>query len=226
MSTGKKARRERGRCSVMVSTSRESVSLRVFGHWRLERAFRSKCGNAGSESRHSLSFSRGISASEACSIPLAQGEGAERRQALGCLRGTPSRADDASPQALRGASRLSGDARLSALHRGGCWPGPAQRDARKASPSAPSGAGRGSGASRELRARQRAGRHILSCPCDASRRAPFGERDAVTLDGASNPSNESDGYAKRTVSKLSMKQRERCHKRCRIRATCIHRNVV
>ena len=56
-------------------------------------------------------------------------EGAERRQALGCLRGTRSRASDAGPQgeiarALRpradqlAQSAQPGDARLSALHRG------------------------------------------------------------------------------------------------------------
>jgi hypothetical protein len=70
--------------------------------------------------------------------------------------------------------------------------------------SALSGGGRGSGASRELRARQCAGRRIPLCPYDASRRAPLGGRDAATLVLDKSESNESDTYAKRTVSKLSM----------------------
>jgi hypothetical protein len=38
-------------------------------------------------------------------VPITQSEGAERRQALGCLRGTLGRASDAGPQAL--ARRLA-----------------------------------------------------------------------------------------------------------------------
>ncbi len=77
----------------------------------------------------------------------------------------------------RGAS-LARDARLPALHRGDLW-APVPRGMKQEGftvcellASARSGGGRGSGASRELRARQRAGRRIPPCPYDASRRAP------------------------------------------------------
>jgi len=112
--------------------------------------------------------------------------GAERRQALGCS-GTRRRANDVRPQAPAGALRpMTRDVRLSALHRGGCWPGPARDEASKASPSASS--------SRPLVVAEggfpeppgcclqgsSAGRRIPPCPCDASRRAPSSERDART----------------------------------------------
>jgi hypothetical protein len=70
------------------------------------------------------SFSRGIPPPSFATFPR-MNEGAERRQALGCLRGTRSRASDAGPQASTDAShpaqirlRSLRDARLSALHCG------------------------------------------------------------------------------------------------------------
>ena len=131
----------------------------------------------GPGTTHASSFSRGISSSEACQIPLTTSEGAERRQARGCS-GTRSAGRDAGPQARRDAPCVPrrplsqrGDARLSALHRGGFRPpGPLAKRGRchglalrssnwRIHASALSGGGRCSGASRES-------------ACKATRRTP------------------------------------------------------
>ena len=92
--------------------------------------------NRGQRKRH---HSREAHAPPSFAGPSSQQpRGAERRQALGCS-GTRRRANDAGPQAPLGALRpMTRDVRLSALHRGGCWPGPARDEASKASPSASS----------------------------------------------------------------------------------------
>jgi AhpD family alkylhydroperoxidase len=177
--------------------------------------------------------------SEVCCFPSSRMRGAERRQALGCS-GTLSRANDAGPQAL--ARRLASHAdkftqsahteTLASRRSTAGFLAPVQRGMRQPGftvcellASAPSGGGLGSGASRELLARQCAGRRIPLCPCDASRRAPSSERDTATIVGSKDASNESGGYARWTVGKPLMQSARKMHKRCRIRATRIHRNV-
>ena len=87
-----------------------------------ERSLRSASDDGG-RIEHASSFSRVIRPPSFAIIPLAK-EGAERRQALGCLRAPVRRAIDAGPQAFASrterafAVRAPGDARLSALHRG------------------------------------------------------------------------------------------------------------
>jgi hypothetical protein len=75
-----------------------------------------------------------------------------------------------------------------------------------------------------------AGRRILFCPCDASRRAPSSERDAATLALGNSQSNESDAYPERTVDILLMhKARKTVEGRTKCGetdATRIHINVV
>ena len=138
---------------------------------------------------------------------------------------------------VRGALRSSGNARLSALHRGDCWLrarlgetvgrctvggalgsriGAFARSARSGGRAVLPDASRG------LRARQRAGRRIPLCPYDASRRAPSANGTAETIVGDQDSSNESDGYPEWTVGKLSMKSSENGNKRCHINAIRIH----
>jgi hypothetical protein len=96
---------------------------------------------------------------------LAQDEGAERRKASNqCPRGGA-----AHPWRGMPAFRRSTAGFVASVPRGMKQEGFTVCELLA---SARSGGGRGSGASRELRARQRAGRRIPPCPYDASRRAP------------------------------------------------------